>query len=376
VFTPAGSVLCAECHLGYKAGGWSARTFSDPRSAEVQAGLDEAIAEDEELYPGVCTPCDATCMLHRYDVALYSKIRQLWLPELGDSVAVWQTGGMCAAIGVDLSNGSLTDNPVESPPSGKPESTFHVLLTEQNEDSDITLENTKLWIGLFDEDVYDYGVDISGDRSLSVDEALKVVLALKEEPEVCARMAPENLSDWVRDVLAERADPEASRDKDDDIVECPECGAERFRDDDCDETADPPRPRKPRRTVLGDPPYWPRRLLRHPILRQGRKRADRLSERCFYRSQSWHYELTASFPDVPAGERAAKLRVKIERNAMDFQSNAWVLRWNGEEWKSVVWAPITELECSEVSYVDKDVGPHRFTNDAINLLTEAVEILS
>lgn len=99
------------------------------------------------------------------------------------------------------------------------------------------------------------------------------------------------------------------------------------------------------------------------------KKAKLISERIWNADQSWYFERTVQVGVV-------KLKVKIRRNAYNDQSYARVERWNGEEWKIVVTAPITECQCQSLSYVTRGVNLADFEKDYTRLLTEAVKIVS
>jgi hypothetical protein len=65
-------------------------------------------------------------------------------------------------------------------------------------------------------------------------------------------------------------------------------------------------------------------------------------------NQSWHYESITDHGDE-------RLRVKIRRNAHDFQSSAICERWDGTAWQQVVSRPIEQMACAAVSYTDLPV---------------------
>ena len=94
-----------------------------------------------------------------------------------------------------------------------------------------------------------------------------------------------------------------------------------------------------------------------------------ISERVFNADQSWYFERIILLPNTD------KVKINIRRNAYDFQSWARVSRWNGEEWKNVVDAPITEFNCHKISYVDKGITTKHFDEDAGKLLMEAMKIV-
>jgi hypothetical protein len=85
-------------------------------------------------------------------------------------------------------------------------------------------------------------------------------------------------------------------------------------------------------------------------------------------NQSWHYESITEHGDE-------RLRVKIRRNAHDFQSSATCERWDGHAWHQVVSRPIEQLECSVVSYVTKDPDADLFLADADDLRGRALAVI-
>lgn len=93
-----------------------------------------------------------------------------------------------------------------------------------------------------------------------------------------------------------------------------------------------------------------------------------ISERVYNQDQSWYYERTVSVG-------SHKLKIDIRRNAYDNQSYGRVHRWDGTKWQLVVEAPITELNCSVISYVDKGIIAGNFGRDGDKLLQEAIEIV-
>jgi hypothetical protein len=92
-----------------------------------------------------------------------------------------------------------------------------------------------------------------------------------------------------------------------------------------------------------------------------------ISERFYPHSQSLWYERVLD-------HKGTRFRVEIRRNAYDDQSWARVDRWNGEEWKRVVHAPISACLCKEVSYAARNPTQELFEKDADRLLQEALEI--
>lgn len=60
-------------------------------------------------------------------------------------------------------------------------------------------------------------------------------------------------------------------------------------------------------------------------------------------SQSWFYTKISILG-------SKKYRIRIRRNAYDFQSYAVAELWNGQEWKEVISRPIEKMLCSKVSY--------------------------
>ena len=96
-------------------------------------------------------------------------------------------------------------------------------------------------------------------------------------------------------------------------------------------------------------------------------------ERCWNSGQSWHY--TGTFKSVLSNGTTHTLRVRIERNAYDFQSSARVERWNGDKWCGVSYKPIAECNCFGLSYVEKGVEPSYFEPDVTALLDEALAIV-
>jgi len=95
---------------------------------------------------------------------------------------------------------------------------------------------------------------------------------------------------------------------------------------------------------------------------------EKISTRCWNQNQSWNFESTHK-------NRGHKLRVSIRRNAHDFQSSAYVERWDGTKWQKVCSKPITECKCEKVSYVQNDVSAKDFKQDEHNLLQEALAIV-
>jgi hypothetical protein len=89
-----------------------------------------------------------------------------------------------------------------------------------------------------------------------------------------------------------------------------------------------------------------------------------------HNSQSWfytHIEVIGS----------KKYRVRIRRNAYDFQCYAIVEIWTGKKWAEVISRPIEEMSCSSVSYTQEilsEADKTRFKLDATNLLALAVQI--
>lgn len=99
-----------------------------------------------------------------------------------------------------------------------------------------------------------------------------------------------------------------------------------------------------------------------------------ISERCWLDDQSWYYELTLRYADPRCGG-SRRLRVSIRRNAFDTQSYAKVQQWDGAQWQNVCSRHISECECKSVSYVDRDVKPEQFHEDATMLLNDAFLIV-
>ncbi len=94
-----------------------------------------------------------------------------------------------------------------------------------------------------------------------------------------------------------------------------------------------------------------------------------ISERLYPQRQSWHYKVIVLVD-------GRKLRVRIERNAYDFQSHAKVELWADDKWQPVTSMTIGECKCAVVSYVTHrdrfDIG--LFREDARTLLQEAAQI--
>ena len=95
-----------------------------------------------------------------------------------------------------------------------------------------------------------------------------------------------------------------------------------------------------------------------------------ISERFTKGTQSWTYQRV-----LVHGEH--KLAVEIKRDAYDFQSYAWVRRWDGSEWRQVCGMPMDTGCCRSysVSYVAADADIELFRQDAAKLLAEAVQII-
>lgn len=88
--------------------------------------------------------------------------------------------------------------------------------------------------------------------------------------------------------------------------------------------------------------------------------------------QSWNYTKVVKVGDT-------RFRIRLRRNAYDFQSYAIVERWNGEEWKQVLSRPISEMLCKEIGYYEELLTAEQkgfFEFDADALLKIALEIVS
>ncbi|MCK9434346.1 MAG: hypothetical protein M0R32_05870 [Candidatus Cloacimonetes bacterium] len=89
-----------------------------------------------------------------------------------------------------------------------------------------------------------------------------------------------------------------------------------------------------------------------------------------HHSQSWFYtHIEILGPN--------KYRVRIRRNAYDFQCYAIVEIWTGKKWSQVISRPIEEMSCNSVSYTQEtlsEADKTRFKVDATNLLALAVRI--
>lgn len=94
-----------------------------------------------------------------------------------------------------------------------------------------------------------------------------------------------------------------------------------------------------------------------------------VSEQCWNENQSWNYTLTTKTDD------GHKVRVRIRRNAHDFQSHAIAEYWNGSAWAEVQSRPITALRCAAVSYVTRGVTAGQFRADANDLIDAALEVI-
>lgn len=91
-----------------------------------------------------------------------------------------------------------------------------------------------------------------------------------------------------------------------------------------------------------------------------------------YSQQSWHYTQLVKVGDT-------KFRIRLRRNAYDFQSYAVIERWNGEEWKEVLSRPIREMLCKDVHYYSEQLSSEQkgfFEFDAEALLLLALEVVA
>lgn len=105
---------------------------------------------------------------------------------------------------------------------------------------------------------------------------------------------------------------------------------------------------------------------------------EQLSRRLYYGSQSWLYESVWKMDRN--GEGAYKIRVRIRRNAYDFQS--WMI---GEVWShtDLKWNKVTELPiegaaCASVTYVDDHLTQQQkdlFVKDEQTVLAEVAKVL-
>jgi hypothetical protein len=83
VFTPTGGIFCVDCHNA---------------THERQFGSFAREATDSDA---VCDRCNGPIYLDRADVALCQRIARE-LRESGIDAHVWQTGGMCVAVGISF----------------------------------------------------------------------------------------------------------------------------------------------------------------------------------------------------------------------------------------------------------------------------------
>lgn len=86
-------------------------------------------------------------------------------------------------------------------------------------------------------------------------------------------------------------------------------------------------------------------------------------------NQSWVYTRIVKLDD------GQKLRVRIVRNAYDFQSSAFCDRWDGSQWHTVNAMPIGNCACYKVSYIDKNPNKALFVQDAERLIAVAKQIV-
>lgn len=93
-----------------------------------------------------------------------------------------------------------------------------------------------------------------------------------------------------------------------------------------------------------------------------------IEEQLYLESQSWNFTQIVATAN-------GRFRVRIRRNAHDFQSYAIVERWDGERWNEVATRPITACACATVSYVHKTVDRALFAADASDLLQVALQVV-
>lgn len=91
-----------------------------------------------------------------------------------------------------------------------------------------------------------------------------------------------------------------------------------------------------------------------------------------HNSQSWFFTQIAII-----GKN--KFRIRIRRDAYDFQSYALAELWNGQEWKQVISRPIEKMLCHSVSYVFENLTAEQkgfFEFDAEELIALADTVAS